>query len=92
VCEAQQHWKELTYLYIQYDEYDNAATVMMQHSPAAWEHMLFKDVAVKVANVEIYYRALQFYLDENPQLLNDLLQVPTRTDNANSLHCRVMMH
>jgi len=75
VCEAQQHWKELTYLYIQYDEYDNAATVMMQHSPAAWEHMLFKDVAVKVANVEIYYRALQFYLDENPQLLNDLLQV-----------------
>ena len=65
---------------------------MMQHSPAAWEHMLFKDVVVKVANVEIYYRALQFYLDENPQLLNDLLQVPTRTDNANSLHCRVMMH
>jgi clathrin heavy chain len=80
VCEAQQHWKELTYLYIQYDEYDNAATVMMQHSPAAWEHMLFKDVAVKVANVEIYYRALQFYLDENPQLLNDLLQVRTLTD------------
>lgn len=27
VCETQQHWKELTFLYIQYDEYDNAAQV-----------------------------------------------------------------
>lgn len=25
VCDEQQHWKELTYLYITYDEYDNAA-------------------------------------------------------------------
>ena len=41
-CEAQQHWKELAFLYIQYDEYDNAATVMMTHSPTAWEHLLFK--------------------------------------------------
>lgn len=48
---------------------------MMAHSPAAWEHLLFKDVAVKVSNMDIYYKALQFYLDENPQLLNDLLQV-----------------
>lgn len=75
VCDQQQHWNELTYLYIQYDEYDNAATVMMTHSPIAWEHMLFKDVAIKVANVEIYYKAVQFYLDESPQLLNDLLNV-----------------
>jgi clathrin heavy chain len=28
-CDEQQHWKELTYLYIQYDEYDNAATTIM---------------------------------------------------------------
>jgi clathrin heavy chain len=48
---------------------------MMTHSPNAWEHLLFKDVAVKVSNVDIHYKALQFYLDENPQLLNDLLQV-----------------
>jgi len=83
VCEAQQHWKELVALYIQYDEYDNAATVMMTHSPKAWEHMLFKDVAVKVANMEINYKALQFYLDENPSLLNDLLNVMTpRVDHS----------
>jgi len=83
VCETQQHWKELTFLYIQYDEYDNAAQVMMTHSPNAWEHLLFKDVAVKVSNVDIHYKALQFYLDENPQLLNDLLQVlAARVDHS----------
>ena len=47
VCEDYHHWKELVYLYIQYDEYDNAALVMIAHSPIAWEHVLFKDVAVK---------------------------------------------
>jgi len=43
-------WKELSFLYIAYDEFDNAAGVMMQH-PDAWEHVSFKDVCVKVANV-----------------------------------------
>jgi clathrin heavy chain len=75
VCDEQQHWQELTYLYIQYDEYDNAAATMMSHSPEAWEHMQFKDVAVKVANVELYYKAALFYLEEHPGLINDLLNV-----------------
>ncbi|GBG80598.1 hypothetical protein CBR_g31057 [Chara braunii] len=83
VCEEQQHWKELTFLYIQYDEYDNAATVIINHSPEAWEHMQFKDVAVKVANVELYYRSIQFYFHEHPDLLNDLLNVlATRVDHS----------
>ncbi|KAF9591335.1 hypothetical protein IFM89_003958 [Coptis chinensis] len=72
-CDEQQHWKELTYLYIQYDEFDNAATTIMNHSPEAWDHMQFKDVAVKVANVELYYKAVHFYLQEHPDLINDLL-------------------
>ncbi|KAJ6987336.1 clathrin heavy chain 1-like [Populus alba x Populus x berolinensis] len=74
-CDEQQHWKELTYLYIQYDEFDNAATTIMNHSPVAWDHMQFKDVAVKVANVELYYKAVHFYLQEHPDLINDLLNV-----------------
>ena len=75
VCEEFHHWKELVFLYVQYDEYDNAAMVMMNHSPAAWEHVLFKDVAVKVSSVEVYYKAISFYLEEHPDLLNDLLKV-----------------
>lgn len=75
VCEDFHHWKELVFLYIQYDEYDNAALVMMKHSPSAWEHVLFKDVAVKVSNVEVYYKAISFYLENHPDLLVDLLKV-----------------
>uniref|UniRef100_A0A803KRG1 Clathrin heavy chain n=1 Tax=Chenopodium quinoa TaxID=63459 RepID=A0A803KRG1_CHEQI len=74
-CDEQQHWKELTYLYIQYDEYDNAATTVMNHSPEAWDHMQFKDIIVKVANVEHYYKAVHFYLQEHPDLINDVLNV-----------------
>eukprot|EP00884_Botryococcus_braunii_P006634 jgi/Botrbrau1/15972/Bobra.0294s0010.1 len=75
VCEEYHHWKELVFLYIQYDEYDNAALVMMSHSPVAWEHVQFKDVAVKVSNAEVYYKAITFYLEEHPELLTDLLKV-----------------
>jgi clathrin heavy chain len=47
----------------------------MNHSPEAWDHMQFKDVVVKVANVELYYKAVHFYLQEHPDLINDLLNV-----------------
>ncbi|KAG5521279.1 hypothetical protein RHGRI_033734 [Rhododendron griersonianum] len=55
---------------IQYDEFDNAATTIMNHSPGAWDHMQFKDVAVKVAYFELYYKAVHFYLEEHPDLIN----------------------
>lgn len=82
-CDEQQHWKELAFLYCQYDEYDNAAVTIMTHSPDAWEHSTFKDVLVKVANMELYYRAINFYLDEQPQLVNELLAVlSSRVDHS----------
>ncbi|OAQ24879.1 clathrin, heavy polypeptide, isoform CRA_a [Linnemannia elongata AG-77] len=74
-CEEAHLWTELVFLYVHYDEYDNAAITMMKHSADAWEHSAFKDVVVKVSNLEIYYKALRFYLDEQPMLLNDLLAV-----------------
>ena len=74
-CDEQQHWQELTYLYIQYAEFDNAAITVMNHSPEAWEHVQFKDTVGKVANVEVYYKAVHFYLLERPDIINDLLNV-----------------
>jgi len=68
-------WPELVFLYVKYDEFDNAALAMMERSADAWEHNQFKDVIVRVANIEIYYKALSFYLQEQPMLLNDLLTV-----------------
>jgi clathrin heavy chain len=86
VCDEQQHWKELTFLYITYDEYDNAAGVIMQHSPEAWDHMQFKDVIVKVANLEVYYKAVHFYLQEHPDMINDLLHVlAPRVDHSRTV-------
>ncbi|KAJ5175310.1 clathrin heavy chain [Penicillium canariense] len=76
-CEEANLWPELVFLYCHYDEWDNAALAMMERAADAWEHHSFKDIIVKVANLEIYYRALNFYLQEQPLLITDLLQVLT---------------
>jgi clathrin heavy chain len=65
---------ELVFAYVHYDEWDNAALAMMERAADAWEHQAFKDTIIKATNVEIYYRALGFYLEEQPTLLTDLLQ------------------
>ncbi|XP_063560851.1 clathrin heavy chain 2 isoform X5 [Gorilla gorilla gorilla] len=68
-------WAELVFLYDKYEEYDNAVLTMMSHPTEAWKEGQFKDIITKVANVELCYRALQFYLDFKPLLINDLLLV-----------------
>jgi clathrin heavy chain len=68
-------WSELVFLYDKYEEYDNAVSTMIQHPTEAWREQHFKEIITKVANVELYYKAMQFYLDYKPTLLNDLLVV-----------------
>ena len=82
-CEDAALWPELIFLYCHYDEWDNAALAMMERAADAWEHHSFKDIIVKVANLEIYYRALSFYLQEQPPLLTDLLQALTPRIDVN---------
>ncbi|KAL8655707.1 MAG: hypothetical protein Q9210_000729 [Variospora velana] len=82
-CEEAHLWPELIFLYCHYDEWDNAALAMMERASDAWEHHSFKDIVVKVANLEIYYRALNFYLQEQPLLLTDLLQALTARIDVN---------
>ena len=55
-CEQAHLWRELVFLYVHYDEFDNAALAMMEHSADAFEHSAFKDIIVKVSNLEIYYK------------------------------------
>jgi clathrin heavy chain len=74
-CNQVHLWRELVFLYVNYDEYDNAVTAMMDHSVDSWEHSAFKEIIVKVSNLELYYKSLKFYLAEQPLLLNDLLSV-----------------
>lgn len=68
-------WSELVFLYDKYEEYDNAIITMMNHPTEAWREGHFKEMITKVANIELYYKAIQFYLDFKPLLLNDLLLV-----------------
>jgi clathrin heavy chain len=82
-CEDAALWPELIFLYSHYDEWDNAALAMMERAADAWEHHSFKDIIVKVANLEIYYRALNFYLQQQPTLLTDLLQALTARIDVN---------
>ncbi|KAJ4370510.1 Clathrin heavy chain [Neocucurbitaria cava] len=82
-CEEAHLWPELVFLYTHYDEFDNAALAMMERASDAWEHQTFKDTITKASNVEIYYRALGFYLEEQPTLLTDLLQALTARIDVN---------
>ena len=70
-------WNELVFLYAHYDEWDNAALTMIEKSAAGFDHGYFKEVIVKVANLEIYFKAINFYVKEHPTLLVDLLAALT---------------
>ena len=82
-CEDAQLWPELIFLYCHDDEWDNAALAMIERAADAWEHHSFKDIVTKVANLEIYYRALNFYREQQPLLLTDLLQALTARIDVN---------
>jgi len=68
-----QQWSELRFLYIQDGEVDQAAQVMINHSAEAWDHQIFRDTLQKVHNTDICYRGIQFYFDEHPKLVVELL-------------------
>jgi clathrin heavy chain len=72
-CERYEHWSALCFLYVQNDEVDNAALTMMNHAADAWEHSEFKSVLSRCANPENLYKAVQFYVEQHPLELTDLL-------------------
>jgi len=76
-------WQELVFLYQHYDEFDNAALTMINHSSDAWEHPLFKEIIPKVNSTEICYKAVQFYLSEHPLLFTELMvPLAARVDHS----------
>ncbi|EPY52055.1 clathrin heavy chain Chc1 [Schizosaccharomyces cryophilus OY26] len=81
-CDQAHLWNEAVFLYVHDQSYDNAAAIMMEE-PEAFDHQSFKDIIVHVANLELYYRALHFYLEQHPMLLTDLLAALTpRIDHS----------
>ncbi|KKA30068.1 hypothetical protein TD95_003579 [Thielaviopsis punctulata] len=82
-CEEANLWPELVFCYQHYDEFDNAALAIIERAENSWEHQHFKEIVIKVANLEIYYRAIKFYMEQHPSLLTDLLQVLTPRIDVN---------
>jgi len=82
-CRQNCHWNEAVFLYIQYDQRDQAIETMIEHSAECWNHSLFKEIIKKVSNTEMYYKAITFYLQEHPLLLTDLLiELSTQLDHT----------
>merc|ERR1712113_631356 len=81
-CKDNLHWRETVFLYTHYDQFDNAADTMIQHSPSCWDHEQFKGIIVRVSNTEVFYRAINFYLREHPLYLSELLiELSTKLDH-----------
>mmetsp|Transcript_57864 Transcript_57864/g.165979 ORF Transcript_57864/g.165979 Transcript_57864/m.165979 type:complete len:362 (+) Transcript_57864:2-1087(+) len=82
-CERHYLWSQAVFLYTHYDEFDAAANAMMAHSTVAYSHDQFQMILQKVSNHEIYYRAITFYLEENPMQVNALLNtIMSKVDHA----------
>lgn len=86
-CEQAHLWSELVFLYDKYEEFDNAILTMISHPSEAWRENHFKDIISKVANIELYYKAIDFYLEFKPMLLNDLLLIlSSRLDHTRAVN------
>ncbi|KAJ8613811.1 hypothetical protein CTAYLR_004926 [Chrysophaeum taylorii] len=75
-CEIARLWDECVFLLKEDEQYDSAVKTMIDHS-TSFQHDLFLDCVQKVRNIEIAYKAIVFYLEQQPLLLNRLLQVLT---------------
>jgi clathrin heavy chain len=71
-CQRNLHWQEVVFLYTHYDQFDNAISTLITHSAECWKHDLFKETLKKASNQQLY-KAIEFYLEEHPLLLEDLL-------------------
>jgi clathrin heavy chain len=75
MCEQCYLWEEVVFLYSHYNGYDNALLTMIEHSPLCWKHDLYCQTLGKVTNSNLYSESIHFYMNEQPQLLNDMLKV-----------------
>ena len=73
-CERLGLWAEAVYMHQHYEQPDNAINIMIDHSPTAFNHEIMVSLLQKVTNTDLYYKAILFYLEEQPEQINDLLR------------------
>uniref|UniRef100_A0A8C9HME2 Clathrin heavy chain n=1 Tax=Piliocolobus tephrosceles TaxID=591936 RepID=A0A8C9HME2_9PRIM len=83
VCKNEYLLKEAVYLYISYDEYNLAVDTIINHSPTAYQPDIFMQVIHKVTNSDVIHKVIDFYIEENPLNLYNLLKVlENKIDNT----------
>jgi len=75
VCRNNRQWQEVVFLHEMDNDFEKAAKTMIEHSVDAWDDLKFREIIAKVSHLELYYEAIKFYLDQHPDLINDLLNV-----------------
>ncbi|SBT48654.1 clathrin heavy chain, putative [Plasmodium ovale wallikeri] len=75
ICYNEYLLKEVVYLYISYDEYNLAVDTIIKHSPTAYQQDIFMQVIHKVTNSDIIHKVIDFYIEENPLNLYNLLKI-----------------
>jgi clathrin heavy chain len=85
-CRKSLHWNEVVFLYSHWDQYDNAVDTMIHYAADCWDNKHFKELCLQ-ANSEVSYRAIDFYIEEHPLLLNELLSdLATKLDAGRVVH------
>jgi len=64
-------------LYAHHDEFDNAIKIMMEHPAEAFDHQVFLENVVHLVNNELFYKSINFYLEQYPAYVTDLLATIT---------------
>jgi clathrin heavy chain len=75
VCRENLLWSECVFLTSQYEQFDQALEIMIspQGSATAWKHETCKELLLKCTNVETIYMCIEFYYQQHPLLLTDVL-------------------
>ncbi|ESS68039.1 clathrin heavy chain [Trypanosoma cruzi Dm28c] len=72
-CEEYHLWLVLRVLHVNNEDWLAAATTMMRHHVDAWDHDVFKTVVSHLGSSDLVYNSIPFYIQTNPQLLDDFL-------------------
>lgn len=72
-CAEAHLWSALVFLYLHHDDHDRAVSVMIEHPVETWDHDRLAKALSKSSNPETLYRAIDWYHQEQPLLLADLL-------------------
>lgn len=80
-------WSEVVFLHDKYEEYDQAVLCMINHPSVAFNEPQFRDLIQKVNNQDIHYKAISFYYEYKPLMLNDLMiALSHRVDNSKAIN------